>query len=96
MTKGGPRGERKGEATHSLEGGLRRLASLARQVREGGACSMPGVSIQYDLFVSKLRVAVQRGQVDPGQAEFVRHGLWHGFDLGLDVAKLPGRIRFKK
>ena len=39
--------------------------------------------------------AVSLGWVSHSNAEFVSHGLWHGFDCGLDVGLLRGRRRFR-
>ena len=61
------------------------VARLQRQVREKGACSLPGVSIDYNRFMVIMWRAVSLGWVSHSNAEFVAHGLWHGFDCGLDV-----------
>ena len=74
---------------------FRFLAQLQEQVREKGACSLPGVSIDYDRFMTIMWRAVSVGWVTHSNAEFVSHGLWHGFDCGLDVSLLKGRRRFK-
>ena len=71
------------------------VARLQRQVREKGACSLPGVSIDYNRFMVIMWRAVSLGWVSHSNAEFVAHGLWHGFDCGLDVSMLRGRRRFR-
>ena len=71
------------------------VARLQQQVREKGACSLPGVSIDYDRFMVVMWRAVSLGWVSHSNAEFVSHGLWHGFDCGLDVNLLRGRRRFR-
>ena len=71
------------------------VARLQQQVREKGACSLPGVSIDYNKFMVIMWRAVSLGWVSHSNAEFVAHGLWHGFDCGLDVNLLRGRRRFR-
>ena len=71
------------------------VARLQRQVQENGACSLPGVSINYERFMVIMWRAVSLGWVSHSNAEFVSHGLWHGFDCGLDVGLLRGRRRFR-
>ena len=78
-----------------VSGPFAKIFMLAEQVRTKGACSLPGVSIDYDLFMPMLWRAVSRGFVTHSNAEFVSNGLWHGFDCGLDVSLLKGRRRFK-
>ena len=68
---------------------------LQEQVQRLGACSLPGVSIVYDRFMTVMWRAVSRGFVTHANAEFVAGGLWHGFDCGLDINLLKGRRRFK-
>ena len=71
------------------------VAGLQEQVRDKGACSLPGVSIDYNRFMVIMWRAVSLGWVTHSNAEFVAHGLWHGFDCGLDVSLLRGRRRFR-
>ena len=71
------------------------VAQLQQQVRDQGACSLPGVSIDYKRFMVIMWRAVSLGWVTHSNAEFVAHGLWHGFDCGLDVGLLRGRRRFR-
>ena len=66
------------------------VARLQQQVRDKGACSLPGVSIDYNKFMVIMWRAVSLGWVSHSNAEFVAHGLWHGFDCGLDVSLLRG------
>ena len=68
---------------------------LEMQVREHGACSLPGVSIDYDRLIPLIKRAVARGFVDMIAADFVMHGLWYGFDLGIDTDMLKGKQRFR-
>ena len=71
------------------------VARLQQQVREKGACSLPGVSIDFDRFLHIMWRAVSLGWVTHENAKFVSMGLWHGFDCGLDVKLLRGRRRFR-
>ena len=79
----------------SLKDGLVLLHVLESQVKEHGACSLPGVSIDYDLLKPLIKRAVARGFVDNASADFVLHGLWFGFDLGIDTSVLRGKQRFR-
>ena len=74
---------------------FRFVAQLQQQVRDKGACSLPGVSINFDRFVHIMWRAVSLGWVSHANAEFVSMGLWCGFDCGLDVSLLRGRRRFR-
>ena len=67
------------------------MRALEEQVKTDGACTLPGVSIAYDLFMPIMMRAVARGYVKQEQADFVANGLRYGFDLGVDVSKL--RVR---
>ena len=81
--------------TSRLRSGLARLQALSALVDEKGACSLPGVSINFDLFVPILQRAVVRGFVPLHKAQYVFRGLRYGFDLGIDVSLLTGRRRFR-
>ena len=70
------------------------VSRLQEQVKQMGACSLPGVSIVYDRFMPMLWRAVARGFVKLEHAQFVAAGLWHGFDCGIDVSLLQGKRRF--
>ena len=59
------------------------------------ACTLPGVSIAYELFMPIMMRAVARGYVRQEHADFVANGLRFGFDLGVDVSKLRGRRLFR-
>lgn len=61
---------------------------LQEQVQRLGACSLPGVSIVYDRFMTVMWRAVSRGFVTHANAEFVAGGLWHGFDCGYSSSTL--------
>ena len=71
------------------------MHALEEQVKTDGACTLPGVSIAYDLFMPIMMRAVARGCVRQEHADFVANGLRFGFDLGVDVSKLRGRRLFR-
>ena len=71
------------------------MHALEEQVKTDGACTLPGVSIAYDLFMPIMMRALARGYVKQEQADFVANGLRYGFDLGVDVSKLRGRRLFR-
>ena len=64
------------------------MRALEEQVKTDGACTLPGVSIAYELFMPIMMRAVARGYVRQEHADFVANGLRFGFDLGVDVSKL--------
>ena len=64
-------------------------------MREQGACALPGVSIDFALFVPLMMRAVARGYVSHAKAAFVERGLREGFDLGIDVSRMHGRRRYR-
>ena len=64
-------------------------------VKQHGACALPGVSIDYEELVPRIRRAVARGFVSQEHGDFVINGLWHGFDLGINTDLLKGRQRFR-
>lgn len=71
------------------------MAALESLVEREGACSLPGVSIAYDVFMPIMMRAVARGYVRQEHAEFVADGLRWGFDLGVDVSKMRGKRLYK-
>ena len=71
------------------------MRALEEQVKTDGACTLPGVSIAYELFLPIMMRAVARGYVRQDHADFVANGLRYGFDLGVDVSKLRGRRLFR-
>ena len=71
------------------------LAELEALVQREGACELPGVSIDYSLFMPVMMRAVARGYVRQEHADFVADGLRWGFDLGVDVTKMRGKRIFK-
>ena len=79
----------------SLADAARKLQTLAAQVEERGACSLPGVSLDYAKLRPLIERAVARGFAAAREATFVLKGLWFGFDLGVDVTKLKGRRWFR-
>ena len=72
-----------------------KLARLGELVHEQGACSLPGVSIDFGLLRPAVLRAVERGFVTTEAAEFVLRGLRWGFDLGVNVSLLPGKRWFQ-
>ena len=78
-----------------LKAGLLHVQKLEQQVKEFGACSLPGVSIIFDSFCAVVESAVQSGHVTVDKAAYVVDGLRHGFGLGVQIEKLAGRIRFR-
>jgi hypothetical protein len=79
----------------SLASAADMLQALAQQVKQSGACSLPGVSIDYDRLRPQVERAVAQGFVSNADATFVLQGLWFGFDLGVDVTKLKGKRWFR-
>ena len=82
-------------ATRSSSEAFEELAALESLVQREGACSLPGVSIAYDVFLPIMMRAVARGYVRQEHAEFVADGLRWGFDLGVDVSKMRGKRLYK-
>ena len=70
---------------------LGRVEALAEQVATLGACSLPGVSIAFELLAPLIQRAVRRGFVLVEHADFVLDGLRFGFRLGIDVDRLQGK-----
>jgi hypothetical protein len=79
----------------SLREAATRLQALAQQVQEFGACSLPGVSIDFGRLRPLIERAAAKGFVTKKDALFVLDGLWYGFDLGIDVTKLKGKRWFR-
>lgn len=73
---------------------LSSIFDMAQQVAEQGACSLPGVSIRYDNFMSSMFRAVARGYVSTEHADFVAHGLRWGFEAGICRSQLRGQRVF--
>ena len=73
----------------------RRLHALAEQVKTEGACSLPGVSLDYTRLRPLIQRAMAKGFVTKLHGDFVLRGLWFGFDLGIDVSKIKGRRWFR-
>ena len=78
----------------SLSEAAVRLQGIAQQVQERGACSLPGVTIDYWRLRPLVEAAVARGFVPMRDAVYVLRGLRFGFDLGVDVALLKGKRWF--
>ena len=78
-------------------GALEKFRALQEQVEVHGACSLPGCTIKYDNFVPVLKRAQSRGYVKDHEADYVLKGLWHGFDMGLNVEGMSkmGKRAFK-
>ena len=79
----------------TLSRGLAEVRRLAGVVNDDGACSLPGISIDYSKFVDIMTRAVSRSYVDKDKAEYVKHGLRFGFMVGVDPNKLIGKRRFR-
>ena len=80
-------------APESLREGFASLASLAQIVHTQNACALPGCSVIFERFIPVMRRAVSRGYVHTLHADFVEHGLTHGFDLGFSPDRLARRGR---
>ena len=70
------------------------MATLAAQAKQYGCCSLPGVSIDFWKLKPLIERAVARGFVSQAHGAFAIRGLWFGFDMGIDVAKVQGRRWF--
>lgn len=70
------------------------LDTITEQVKRHGCCSLPGVSIDYWKLRPLIERAVSRGFVSQEHGAFALNGLWYGFDMGVDVAKVKGRRWF--
>jgi hypothetical protein len=83
------------ELAHSAgASALEELFRLRRLVENENACALPGCTIKYDSFLTCMRRAVSRGYVHVRHAEFVEHGLTHGFDCGVQRELLFGKRVF--
>ena len=71
------------------------MHALTLQVKQRGACSLPGVSIDFDKIVPLIERAMFRGFVSPTHGRYVIEGLRWGFDLGIDLTLVKGRQRFR-
>jgi len=71
------------------------LDQLRKQVETEGACSLPGCSFEFNVFMPILQRAVVRGYVALSSAQFVADGLRHGFKCGVDVSKMRGKRFFR-
>ena len=67
------------------------MQALEQQVKQRGACTLPGVSIEFDLIVPLIERAMARGFVSHAHGMYVIKGLYEGFDLGVDLSQLKGR-----
>jgi hypothetical protein len=76
-----------------LSEGFSHLRALSDLVLRENACVLPGVSIDYHLFISYMWHAVDKGWVTLKDARFVAEGLRFGFDLRIDPKKLEGQKR---
>ena len=70
------------------------MHALEEQVKTDGACTLPGVSIAYDLFMPITMRAVAGGYVKQEQADFVANG-YATVSTRVDVSKLRGRRLFR-
>ena len=71
------------------------MHALRSQVQRHGACSLPGVSIDFDMIVPLIERAMARGFVSHTHGTYVIMGLRFGFDLGIDLDRVKGRQRFR-
>ena len=71
------------------------LDKLRRQVESEGACSLPGCSFEFNVFMPILQRSVVRGYVSLPSAKFVADGLRFGFVCGVDVTRMRGRRFFR-
>ena len=78
----------------TLAQSFEKLEALAQQVQQAGACSLPGCSFCFEVFIPIMLRAVQRGFVTQESAAFVRDGLRFGFLCGVDVDKMKGKRKF--
>jgi hypothetical protein len=85
----------KSPAGCGLARGFDLLKRLSMQVDAEGACSLPGCSFEYNVFMPILQRAVIRGFVELSSAQFVADGLRFGFKCGVDVSKMRGRRFFR-
>lgn len=67
----------------------------ARLVHDHGACSLPGININYHAFIAVLEHATDRGWVSPMHARYVARMLRWGCDLGASVSELRGARIFR-
>ena len=72
-----------------------RLRALRKLVESAGACSLPGCSFDFNVFVPIMQRAVIRGYVTLSAARFVADGLRNGFRCGVDVSRMRGRRVFR-
>ena len=75
--------------------GLAQYHRLRALVMQSNACSLPGVTIKYENFMSAMWNAVHKGYVMHEDAMFVGEGLRYGFKAGIDVAKMTGHRWFR-
>jgi hypothetical protein len=78
-----------------VSGKFAEMFKWARVVCKSNACSLPGVTIKYDAFVSNMWRAVRMGFGTAKHAEFVHNGLRWGFEVGLHPDRLQGYRFFK-
>ena len=78
-----------------LDRSFAHLEALAQQVEQDGACSLPGCSVAFEVFVPIMLRAVKRGFVSAEKAQFVWEGLRYGFRCGVNVAEMRGKRKFK-
>jgi hypothetical protein len=84
-----PRSE--GASGCGLARSFEQLDQLRKLVETEGACSLPGCSFDFNIFMPILQRAVIRGYVKLESARFVADGLRYGFRCGVDVARMRGR-----
>ncbi len=60
-----------------------------------GVQLLPGNTLHLPVWKKWLPLAVSAGYVSATDADYVMHGLEHGFDLGLDESLMPSRQYYK-
>ena len=78
-----------------MAGSFDMLERLRQQVESQGACSLPGCSFDFSVFMPILQRAVIRGYVPLESAKFVADGLRWGFRCGVDVTRMKGKRIFR-
>lgn len=71
------------------------MRALEKIVDDEGAHKLAGCTIVFDVFLRVMMRAVARGYVRKEHAEFVKDGLQHGFDLGIDNGAVRGKRHYK-
>ena len=70
-------------------------ADLMQRAEASFSEAMSGHTLNLPLFEKYMPQAVAAGHVSQRDADFVLDGITHGFDLGVDESKLPGKVVFR-